>query len=401
MHDAVPPLMRHVLLTGTLLLLLWMTCTMWNSRFERVAELPTRHLSDLRQSLVPSEGVEWTGPPDDPALRLTVNRGNPPLALRLTIPGMIPVDALYLRFRMSSERLVEGPEKWQDGRFILEWVSAEGSQEERRDSVGSIKGDRRGPLESLVMQAPVGSWLPTLRLEHQGQSGAFELSELEITAVQESLVWTVGRWILALSWLAWAAACVRSWPSISWLRATLAAAIWVVLGMNFVIPGPWKVLRPLVSEFRLGAQSDREMSQVQTTTGSETTVQAQSTVSAETVVLGKMPDQGSLILQIKHVLSWARPLLHAILLFAPTLLFLVLAGRRPALFLAILLALFIELAQFSFDYGFGWEDVGDLLTDGFGIALAVYLHKIFQPYWPQFAFRDAQRRCQPQEAPSA
>ena len=223
MHGAVPPLMRRILLTGSLVFLLVVTGATWAFRFKRVEGLTDWHLVDLQKSLPPTEGVAWTGSPDDPVLRLTVKRGDSPLALRLAIPAMVPVDGLHLRFRMSSRRLVPGSEMWQDGRLLLEWNSAKGQQDVRRDSVGSVKGDKRGQLVSFVIQAPAGSWLPSLRLEHLGRSGEFELSELEITAVEESPVWTLGRWIVALGWLAWAAAGVRSWPGVSWLRATTAA----------------------------------------------------------------------------------------------------------------------------------------------------------------------------------
>ncbi len=373
--------MRRILLSVSLFVLLAVTGAMWNLRFERVRGAADWHLADLRMALPPTDGVTWTGAADDPVLRLILERGNPPLAIRLALPGVVPMDGLHLRFRISSRRLVPGPEKWQDGRVMLEWEATDGQHNVRRDSVGSITGDRWGEVENLVILSPAGSWVPTLRLEHLGQSGSFELSKLEITAVEETPVWKLGRWMLAITWLAWAAAWVRSWPGVSWRRATAAAAIWVVLGVNFVIPGPWNVQRSLVSDFCLDAASGGVMARTPLSIAPETAAPSRSLAPGVTTALGKMPDQGSLVLRLKHAISRARPLLHATLLFAPTLAFLWLVGRDPALFLSIAFAISIEMAQLAFGYGFDWQDVGDLATDGIGIVLAIYLHKVFQPFW--------------------
>ena len=78
---------------------------------------------------------------------------------------------------------------------------------------------------------------------------------------------------------------------------------------------------------------------------------------------------------MKLGIARARPLLHSLLLFAPALALALLAGRKPAVFLAIPLALAIELAQVAFGYGFDWIDVLDLACDAIGIALAMWAGK--------------------------
>ena len=88
--------------------------------------------------------------------------------------------------------------------------------------------------------------------------------------------------------------------------------------------------------------------------------------------LGKIEVQGSLFLKIKHFVSHARPLLHALMLAVPTAFFAWMTGRQPALFLACMLAIGIESAQVAFGYGFGWDDVMDLVTDGIGIAFGLW-----------------------------
>ncbi len=68
-----------------------------------------------------------------------------------------------------------------------------------------------------------------------------------------------------------------------------------------------------------------------------------------------------------------RPILHALLLFLPALAFAFLLNRKSAIMLAVGLAVAIEVAQTAFGYGFGWDDVGDLVTDAIGIALALWV----------------------------
>jgi hypothetical protein len=97
--------------------------------------------------------------------------------------------------------------------------------------------------------------------------------------------------------------------------------------------------------------------------------------SGSVPALGKIPVQGGLALRIKYFLAQARPLLHVLLLFAPSLAIACLVGRRPAFFIGVTLALAIELAQVAFGYGFDWVDVVDLANDAIGIALAIWVCK--------------------------
>lgn len=363
--------MRRALLTGMMLFLLLALGTVWAFRFQRLPNLQTWHLADLRKGFPVTEGVEWQGQGDDLHLRLSAKSGSLPLAIRLALPGIVPISGLHLRFQMSARNLVQGAEKWEDGRFMVEWLPKNGDIESARDSIGSIRGDKLGRSESLVILAPNDGAVPVLRLENLARSGDFDLSGLEISAVQESGVWKVGRWVLAAAWMLWAALCVRSWPGVNRWRAFTAAALWVILSVNLVIPGPWHVQRPMFPEFQLG-KTDFPVS-TQITPSKETISLPRVSLSGPVAALGKQSDQGSLLLRVKLAIKRARPLLHALALFGPTLAFLILVGRRPALFLAILLALAIELGEVAFGYGFGWDDVMDLVTDGIGIALAVIL----------------------------
>ena len=373
MRDALPVSMRRVYLSGSFIALLVALCAFWAFRFERSPGFPTWHLADLRAVAPPIPGLEWTGSPDHPKLRVRVDAANPQVAARLCIPGVSAVEMLHLRFRMSARGLTPGAEKWDDGRFMIEWHPPGGGSWEN-DPVCSLRlNDQSGPEEFVVrpQQSPA---FPALRIEHLGRSGEFEIADLEITAIHERPLWRSFRWFLALGWLAWGIACVRSWPGVKWQRAICASAIWVLMGFQLVIPGPWKIQRAMYPEFQIGKEVP-ELRKRPPTPGSLQTRQDTSEMkSGPLPALGKIPYQGDFVLRVKLRISEARPLLHILMLLVPALVIAWLVGRKPALLLMVMLALAIELAQVAFGYGFGWDDVFDLATDAFGIGLAMWAY---------------------------
>lgn len=361
--------MRRVFLAGSFVALVAVLGMLWAHRYERAAGLPVWRLEDLRQGAPAVAGVEWAGTPDQPLLRLKVAAGNPPVALRLAIPGAPAVEMLQLHFSMTARGLTPGAKPWETGRIMIEWFPPDGAGEVEEDPVGGVSLDEQNDPLTLVAGPVHGPAVPALRLEHLGRAGEFEIAGLEITAVQERNLWKTGRWFLAFGWLVWAFACIRSWPGISWWRALGAAAIWLLMGIHFAIPGPWKIQRPLGVQFRLGGippappsgqapPSVKPLAPVRITSGA-------------IPVAGNLTVRGSLPLRIRLVLAKARPLLHVLLLFGPVLVLVWLAGRRVALVAAISLALAIEGGQVAFGYGFDWIDIFDLAFDAAGIVLGI------------------------------
>ena len=367
--------MRRALLSGSCLALLAVLCALWAYRYERSPGFPIWRLADLRAVTPPMPGVEWTGAPDEPKLCLRVGPDQPLVAVRFAIPGMPPVGMLHLRFRMSARGLTPGGEKWEDGRFMVEWHAPDGGACWENDPVGSIRYDQCNDLDAFVIQALRAPAVPALRLEHLGRSGEFELADLEITVVEERAVWKIGKWLLAIGWLAWGTACVRSWLGTGLWRALGASVIWLLMGIYFVIPGPWKIQRPIYPSFQLGEKRVGRSPPHQAPMASETPKNPLVIASGSVPALGKIPVQGSIALRLKYFLARARPLLHVLLLFAPSLAIACLVGRRPAFFIGVTLALAIELAQVAFGYGFDWVDVLDLASDAIGIALAMWVYR--------------------------
>lgn len=369
---ALPARMRRFQLTGTLVALVLLLCLLWAYRFERTGQ-PVVRLADLRAAATPMPRVEWLEDADGLKLRLRMEAGSPPLAVRLRIPAMLTADQLHFRFRMASSGLVPGPEIWEDGRFIVEWHQPGGTTGWENVPVCSLRLDQGGELQNSVLGPDHSPAVPMLRLEHLGRSGEFVLSDLEITPIRERLLWKIGRWFLLAGWLVWLAAFVKSWPGIARWRALSAAGIVALTGMHFVIPGPWKIQRSIYPEFRLGNEAAVSTSPAHADAGMEKWIR--SIPLGELPAMGKLPDTGSWVLKVKYRISQARPFLHVLLLLGPVLACACLVGRKPALFLGILLGISIELAQFGFGYGFGWDDVLDLFNDAVGIAFAMLIHR--------------------------
>lgn len=365
--------MRRALLAGSFVVLITALWVLWAHRFEREPGLPVWTLADLREELPAAAGVEWLGTPDQPALRLRVDARNPRVAVRLAFPGLREVECLHLRFRMSARGLIPGKENWETGRFMIEWHPPDGSHAAELDTVGGIKLDVQNDPVALVAVPRQGPAIPTLRLEHLGRAGEWVLSDLEITAVRERVLWKSGRWVLASAWLMWTMAMLRSWPGVSRWRAFCAALICLLMTVHFVIPGPWKVQHAIGGDFQLGAST--KIPVLSKAPPSVTSESAAAIFSGAVAATGKIPVQGGFVIRTRYAIKQARPLLHLFLLFGPTLVLAGLVGRKHALALAITLALLIESAQFAFGYGFGWDDVLDLFIDGLGIALGIWVHR--------------------------
>lgn len=259
--------------------------------------------------------------------------------------------------------------------MMIEWHSERMAGEVEQDLVGSIQFDEDSGHVTLVATPYNGPARPALRLEHLGLAGKFEVMDLEITAVRERELWKTGRWFLACGWLGWFIAFIRPCSAASRWRVLAASGVWLLMGIQFVVPGPWKIERPLITVFELGESVDGQPSKQApplVSSGSNEAISSGAVSSS-----GKIPVRGGLALRIKLLAAEARPLLHVLLLMGPVFVSALLAGRKPAFLLAIMLSFAIEGAQVAFGYGFDWLDVLDLLTDAGGIVLGLWLAKRF------------------------
>lgn len=371
--------MRRVVLWITFPLLIAGLLALWCHRFERIPVAAELHLAELRTALpVLPSGAEWQGSAQDPVLRMVVSQENPRVRVRMELPGVPPVEAFLIRFRMKAKNLKLGPQVWDDGRVLIEWRSSDGTVKLETDAVGTLRGDTDSGNTELVVRPANGRSIPVLWIEHLGSGGEFEISKLEMIPLQGRALWKFGQWVLATAWFFWIWMFLRIGGNRSRWMSALAALIWVVAAVFSAVPGPWKAVRPLVIPLKIGRP-------VALMVGDELPIQNVKSVSPTldhrlpdpmSEAPGKIPIQDGWMIKVKYYLSMLRPILHAMLLFFPTLVFASLVNRRSTIMLAAGLAVAIEAAQTGFGYGFGWDDVGDLTNDAIGIALALWVWKM-------------------------
>ena len=370
--------MRRFFLPLTFLVLVAAIVFLWQGRFERSPGCPTIHLSDLRTTVLPAPGVEWLGPEARPRLRLRVDHVHPhTVVTRFDLPGMHAIDLLHLRCQISATNLTPGKQVWEDGRCIIEWHAPSGSPTWENNPVGSARHNLLGDVEEWVTRPEDPPAIPALRVENLGTGGDFELLVFEATVVRETRVWKIGRWGVMAAWLAWAVAWIGI--KVGKIRSLLAAMIWLVMGLYFVVPGPWKLYHSIGPSFSIGEQTASPPQAVSPVPISSSQAPLES--------VGKIPDQGDFTLRLKHYAANARPLLHIALLLGPTLLIACLVGGRPARSLAVILAVAIEAAQVAFGYGFDWVDIFDLACDAVGIALALQVYSRLMRLIPRVVAR--------------
>ncbi|NQX00936.1 hypothetical protein HQ447_09770 [bacterium] len=373
--------MRRFFLSGIFFVLLTALYFLWQHRFERCPEFPSFTLADLRATadrLPP--GAEWVGPAQQPSLRLRVDPEHPEVVARLSLPIRQAVAFLHLRFRISATGLVPGDETWEDGRGFIEWHPPDGGAARENDLFGSARLTQIGETTEIVLRPEHSPAIPALHLENIGTRGDFELSSFEATVLRERESWKIGRWWLLAGWLGWVLAWIgpHRWPGLP--RAVGAAVVWLLMGVYFVIPGPWSDVRSMAGPFQIGRQPASSPASAERPEIPPVNLAPQAFPAVKS--LGKVPTRGDFTLRLKLYATHARPLLHTLMLFAPTLVIAVLGGRSAALSLAVILAVAIEAAQLAFGFGFDWVDVFDLACDVLGIALALWVYGWLGRRWP-------------------
>ncbi len=400
-----PPL--HAL---SFLLLLAGLLAAWTWRYEAVPGSPRLTLRELKPLIPPMQGLSWQGTEEKPVLRLSKAEGEGAVSFRVALPGLESIDALHLRGRLKADALLRGPEPWLVGRLLLTWLPADGGVTEQ-DPIAGVEDDALHEMSSLVAVPADAPATPLLLICHHGVHGAMDILDLELQPVRETKVWRVSKWILLLMFWVWLVFALRSSSIMPFWKPMLAAWILMILFIQFVIPGPWKIQRPLGWwDFHMGEEvsireanhspshnqsvpkSARDADTSNPVENGEvknpvpglpsgTPAAAQSVAQTGPVPpVGKVYTQGSLAIRIKERLEVIRPILHVMQFLIPALILTLLVGRKTTLICCILLMFATESSQFLFGYGFDAWDVLDLLLDSLGIGLGVGLAHVAAGY---------------------
>jgi hypothetical protein len=367
-------------------------------RFERAPGAATTTLADLQaMPLVLPRGAKWSGTDGQPVLNLVASKPGGPRSYRIILPDRKPVEALHVRIDAAASNLLQGKNSWDDGRVLVEWRSPDDSVSREVDPICSNRGNEVEEGLSIVMRPNIRPSLPVLRIENLGKAGELSVTRLELTPVRERQAWRSGRWLLLGAWCVWLYAFLSWSTSAAPWKKLLSTLVWAGMCLVFVFPGPWKTLHSLGLDYRLGKgitappalKTDPNLNSPSAAVPpssadkpsplapvDSTPVPAPKSAGAQPLDQIQVAD--GWILKAKRMFVNERPLLHAFLLMVPTFLFAWLVGIRAACILGVGTAVSIELAQVAFGFGADLKDIGDLLSDAVGIALAIGFHLLWK-----------------------
>ncbi|BCX48328.1 hypothetical protein HAHE_22360 [Haloferula helveola] len=297
-----------------------------------------------------------------------------PVVEQLLLPGIDRARSLHMSFQLAAKELAAGKEPREDGRLTLVWLRPDGSNSIEATYLASVLQNLHNRVPSLVSSRDGSPAIPALRVEHLGISGQLELSDLRVSVVRESWSWACGKYVLVVSWLAWAGGVAGGLRFRSW-RPWLVGIAWVVLLIRVVLPGPWPNDRPLGEPFRLGSPVTDPAGSTPPAVSPQI-AESFDRIDLTSTKVGEQENYGGLILRAKLSLQKLRPLLHMLLFLGPSWLFALLTDDRRALALMAAVAVFGEAVQMLFGFGFDFEDLGDLLVDAVGIGIGIGLARL-------------------------
>jgi len=341
-----------------------LTVAAWTHRFEPVVGATRIGLGDLRMMGEAPAGFRF----GREGMQIDALRGQPG-AVAFQVPGMANAGHVFVRFHAVADRIEAGEMPWDDGRLFFEWIDDGGVVGVSR--IHSARGSEDTASMMVVIPAPKPGVEPVLHFQNLGHAGGFGLRDLEIVAVRERGVWSVGKWFLGCGFLAVVAVLAGGTKKPARWRGWVAALVWMWVAVHYVFPGPWDEARPFILPFSIADVPEAGMREAHLD-GSDMPPALTSVRPMEA-----MPPPSNIGLQIKIRLPWLRPLLHLALLFFPVLAMAWLVGARRAFWLGWGLSLSIEVAQTLYGFGFGWDDVLDLVVNGVAISVAVWAHRKF------------------------
>jgi hypothetical protein len=285
----------------------------------------------------------------------------------IDLPLGSDVEILHFLFTHRAVRIVEGIEKWEHGRIILDWYDRNEHLVDH-DVIMTMKGHDENPRHvEMIVPAKQSNLIPKLRIEHLGVSGTMEINDLKILPVRIRPGYEIFAMGLVISWGFLFYVFVGRLSEVSWHRRVIAAVILLGMAWFLVVPGPWVHPRPIAGAFSIGGNPKEQRSAVFS--------MEQNKTANDLEPLGKMPAQGSWLFQVKVLLSFLRPVLHIILFAAPAFLLTICCGTRCAWWTSVAMVLMVEAAQAAFWMSVDWMDVLDLAVDCMGIAVALWIYR--------------------------
>lgn len=358
--------MRISALAITFGMLTGILVAMWAHRFVPVDGAAAVHLDALVMLDAAPPGFTRHGD------AMQIAAGGAAAGAPFAIPGAGESRHFHVRFHATARELIAGAERWEDGRLLLEWLDAEG-QIRGSHRLHSARDDTESGNSESVVSAPRPGLTPILRFQNHGQSGIYQVDFLEITPVRERAIWAIGKFPLALGFLATLAAFHLGTKKPARWRGWVVAGIWMIVAFGYAFPGPWEAAMPYAVPFNIPEAEPMQP-------GDLTTSDMPATPVVPPVVeVEPPPPPNDLGLRLKVGFPWLRPLLHIVLFSVPVFAMAWFVGARTSMWLGFLLSISVEASQTLYGFGFGWDDVGDLIVNAIAIFGALWIYQKIAP----------------------
>jgi hypothetical protein len=313
----------------------------------------------------------------------------------------------HIRFKATCEGVEAGRYSWDDACITLIWIDATGKMAPDFLSLWSAKGDVQISRDMVVPLARHGT-LPKIIITNRGRAGEFTLHSfsMQMVAYRPGIFAAIG--LLVAAWLAWGAWGIRRWvvgTAANPLKLTAAAALWVAFGWFSSLPGPWIPWQSIGEPYPIEVvRSPAEAPKV-IPTPTPPTVPTPAPKPTAPPANGNPPSNpapsplatapapvpdpapappptppapqplpaaqegapegigGGPIRWLLAHLPAVKKVAHLVGFALLTVLLGLLTGSRRAVWPALALAALSEFCQWAFGFGFGWDDVLDLVLD--------------------------------------
>lgn len=378
--------------------LTWLT---WQYRYEALQDQPALTLGHTPRELmrVPFGKVESAG--EGGAVRLKAAAEAPRIELRWREQPHAKL--AHIRLEASCEGVKAGRNNWDDARVTLLWIDAQGKLAPDHLPLWSAQGSVRSSRDMVVPLARHGT-LPKFIITNRGSAGEFTLHSFSVqpVAYRPGIFYAIV--LLTGAWVAWAAWGIRRWVAgvgTGWWKLAAAAGLSVLFGWYSSLPGPWLPWQPIGKPFPIEVVSEvpkvisppkpvpapapAPLAPAPAPTPTPpvaTPAPVPAPAPAPVAVPAPQPlpaaEEGApegigggpirwLLARLPAVKKFAHLAGFAVL----TALLGLLTGNRRAIWPALFLALLSEFCQWAFGFGFGWDDVLDLVLDTASVMLGL------------------------------
>ena len=409
------------------LLLSAATWLVWQYRYEALQDSPALTLDYTPKEVmrVPFGKVDGTGEGD--AIRLMAAEEAPRVELRWR--EQPHAKYAHVRFETSTRGVKHAKYSWDDARITLLWIDADGQMAPDHLPLWSAYGDTARRERDMVIPLARHGTLPKIMITNRGRAGEFTLHSFSLQPLADRPGMHSATVLLVFAWFAWAAWGIRIWVAgtgTRFWRLAGAAGLCVVFGWFSSLPGPWLPLQPIGKPFPVP-----EISSPAALAKAPPPPPAPAPVPAPTQVQAPAPPDSTAsrapapsvpppapaptpqaILPIPTPtpaaepqplpsaqegapegigggpIRWLLAHLPAVKKFAHlagfallTTLLGFLTGSRRAIWPALVLAGLSEFCQWAFGFGFGWDDVLDLLLDTAAVFVGLLIWRWSARWW--------------------